>query len=100
MEVWNGLVIPAPAALHKQPKTYGSVPGLPDEELADPEELGRHVFRAEWGPILALPVRRAPTIRPDIDESLGVDWGAFGTVDFERTVPAFDKARYNTYSIN
>ena len=73
---------------------YGSIPDLPDEELADPEELERQVFLQEWGPILSLPVRGLRTIRPDIDESGGVDWGAFGTVDFERISPKLDKARY------
>jgi hypothetical protein len=73
---------------------YGSIPDLPDEELADPEELERQVFVQEWGPILSLPVRGAPVIRPDIDENGQPDWGAFATVDFERMSPKFDKARY------
>jgi hypothetical protein len=71
------------------------VPGLDDEELADPDELERQVMREEWGPILALPVRtRRGWIQPNIDDDGRVDWGAFGTVDFSRTVPEFDKARY------
>jgi len=74
---------------------YGSVPGLDDEELADPDELEREVMLEEWGPVLALPVNgNRSGIRPVIDESGVVDWGAFGTVDFERTMPEFDKARY------
>ena len=36
---------------------YGSVPGLEDKELADPAELERQVMLAEWGPILAIPIR-------------------------------------------
>ena len=36
---------------------YGSVPGLDDEELAEPWELERQVTLQEWGPVLALPVR-------------------------------------------
>jgi len=94
IETWDGVVVPAPAALQRRPKTYGSIPDLPDEELADPEELERQVFLQEWGPILQLPVRGASAIRPDIDENGGVDWGAFGTVDFERISPKLDKARY------
>ena len=94
VETWDGMVVPAPAALQRRRNGYGSVPDLPDEELADPAELERQVFLAEWGPILALPVRGAPTIRPDIDEDGGVEWGAFGTVDFERISPKFDKVRY------
>ena len=69
--------------------------GLPDEELADPDELERQVVQEEWGPVLMLPEkRRRWSIQPNIDESGGVDWGAFGTVDFERGRPAFDKVRY------
>ena len=72
---------------------YGSVPDLPDEELADPDELERQVFMEEWGPILMLPVRGAPKFRPEVDED-GFVKGAFGTVDFERICPKFDKLRY------
>ncbi|MFH1110730.1 MAG: hypothetical protein V1790_16265 [Planctomycetota bacterium] len=72
----------------------GSIPDLPDEELADPEELEWQLFVQEWGPILALPVRGGRTFSPDIDEDGGINWGAFGTVDFERTVGQFDKVRY------
>ena len=73
---------------------YGSISDLPDEELADPEELERRVFLDEWGAILALPIRGGNPIKPNIDEYFGVDWGAFATVDFERTMSRFDKLRY------
>ena len=74
---------------------YGGVPGLDDEELADPCELERQVFLQDWGPVLRLPVRGSKSmIRPHIDESFGVDFGAFSTVDFSRTMPEFDKLRY------
>lgn len=88
--------VPVSALLHEERKNrYGSVPGIDDEELADPVELERQVSLQEWGPILRLPNRHEPRgIRPAIDEEGRVDWGAFGTVDFECTVPAFDKARY------
>jgi len=76
-----------------KPNKYGSIPDLPDEELADPEELERQVFLQEWGPILNLPIRGAPKFRPDIDEDGFVN-GAFGTMDFERISPKFDKVRY------
>ena len=41
---------------------YGSVEGLSDDELADPDELERVVYMEEYGPILRLPVggRRHP----------------------------------------
>lgn len=74
---------------------YGGVPGLDDEELADPCELERQVFLQDWGPVLRLPVRGSKCpVRPHIDESFGVDFGAFSTVDFSRTMPEFDKLRY------
>ncbi|MCK4342541.1 MAG: hypothetical protein KAY37_12550 [Phycisphaerae bacterium] len=94
--VVDGVVVPESALLRRERgKRYGSVPGLPDEELADPEELERHVHIEEFGPILALPIKGAQRgVRPAIDETGGVDWGAFGTVDFERSMLAFDKARY------
>ena len=88
--------VPVSPLLHVERKNrYGSVPGLGDEELADPRELERQVMLQEWGPILALPVRhRKCPIRPNIDEYFGVDWGAFATVDFERATGGFDKLRY------
>jgi hypothetical protein len=74
---------------------FGSVPGLPDEELADPAELERQAMIADWGPILSLPVKSVyGGIRPAIDEFGHLDWGAFGTADFERLHGPFDKARY------
>jgi hypothetical protein len=74
---------------------YGSVPGLDEAELADPVELEREVMLEEWGPVLALPVKgNSSGIRPVVDESGGIDWGAFGTIDFEKSMSKFDKARY------
>ena len=74
---------------------HGWVRGLKNKQLADPAELERQVFLAEWGPILALPVDSSRSrIRPTIDEDGQVEWGAFGTVDFERLYGPFDKARY------
>jgi hypothetical protein len=88
--------VPVSAVLGARCKNpYGSVPGLDDEELADPEELERQVMLADWGPVLAIPKpKRHGDIRPAVVESGGVDWGAFGTVDFERDASGFDKARY------
>ena len=74
---------------------YGSVPGLDDEELADPEELEEQVYKEQFEAILRLPVQpRKGGIRPNIDESGKVDFGAFATVDFDRICPDFDKALY------
>jgi len=74
---------------------YGSVEGLSDDELADPDELERIVYMVEYEPILRLPVaaRRHP-FYGSIDEDGRVDFGAFGTVDFDRHRGEFDKVRY------
>ncbi len=40
MEVYGGIVVPASALLKREHgNRYGSVPGLDDSELADPDEL-------------------------------------------------------------
>jgi hypothetical protein len=90
------LVLPESALPRvEKPDRYGSVPGLDDSELADPDELEKQVFMEQWGPVLALPVRgRVNSIQPVIDESGGIDWGAFGTVDFDRYRPEIDRAKY------
>lgn len=78
-----------------RPERYGSVPGLDDEELADPAELERQVMREAFGPVWQLPAPgRGRGVRPNVDEDGHVDWGAFGSVDFERLQPAIDKAKY------
>lgn len=85
------------AAAFAEGKTnrYGSIRGLADEELADPDELERQVIAEQWGPVLALPVKsRHGWMQPAADESGHVDFGAFATVDFERIEPVFDKSRY------
>jgi len=83
-----------------RPNKYGSVPGLDDSELADPDELERLVLEREFAPVLALPVTSGRSgIRPNIDEGGRVDWGAFGTVDFDRCRQQFDKLRYKADKI-
>jgi len=95
IETEQGIVVPESVLVKvEKVNSYGSVPGLDDEELADPEELERQVMRQEFEPLLTLPrPARRGNIRPAIDESGGVDWGAFGTVDFARTRPAFNGSR-------
>lgn len=89
----KGLVLSSLSARAKN--RYGSVPGLDDDELADPCELERQVMMQDWGPVLMLPVRRGTRwVQPTVDENGKVEWGAFGSVDFARTIPEFDKARY------
>ena len=96
METDGEIVVPASALLRVERDTdYGSVPGLDDDELASPAELERWVMIREWGPILALPVNgHRSWIRPEVDESGHVDWGAFGTIDFERLRSPLDRAWY------
>ncbi len=85
----------APPAWDKPGSRYGTIPDLPDEELAGVDELERMVYRQEWGPILALPVKGSKSgFRRSVDEDGRVDFGAFATVDFERYSGKFDKARY------
>jgi hypothetical protein len=91
-----GIEVPESALLRRERgNRYGSVRGLDESELADPAELERQVWQQEFGPLLALPVRASGSgIRPEIDENGHVDWGAFGSVDFDRYAGGFDKARY------
>ena len=94
--MYDGIVVPAAALRRQQRKErYGSVEGLPDEELADPDELERVMYKAMWWPILRLPQQRWECpIRPNMDEDGRVDWGAFGTVDFDSYRPQYSKLRY------
>lgn len=96
VSIEEDIVVPESALLSVQRGSgYGRVPGLEDDELADPAELERQAVLAEWGPILALPYRGYDGgIRPVIDEFGRLDWGAFGTWDYERLNGPFDKARY------
>ena len=62
---------------------YGSMPGPDDSELADPVELERQIYQQEFGPVLELPIKsKGSWIRPVVEESGYVDFGAFGKVDF------------------
>ena len=73
---------------------YGSVPGLDDDELVSPAELLRQIALEQWGLMFEIPVEPVKSfIRPTIDERGNLDWGAFGTIDFDRLFP-FDKKRY------
>ncbi|MCY2928877.1 MAG: hypothetical protein NTV86_05175 [Planctomycetota bacterium] len=77
-----------------RPSKYGGLVDLPDEELADPEELEQQVMAQEWGPVLALPVKgHRGSFRVSVDESGRIE-GAFGSADFDRIRPEFDKARH------
>jgi len=89
-------VAESPLLRAERSNPYGSVPGLDDEELLDAAELERLYIQQEFGPILALPEPKARKgwIRPNVDEDGKVGWGAFGTADFDRYRPNFDKRLY------
>ena len=91
----NELVLAESALLRRVRKNrFGSVPGLDDSELAEPVELEKMVYRQEFGPVLALPgPDNKFSVRGSVDENGRLDWGAFGTVDFERMYP-FNKSLY------
>jgi len=96
-ETYNGIIVPeSPLLKREQANRYGSVEGLPDEELADPAELERMYLIEEFAPVLTLPEKkvRKSWIRPNIDEDGKVDWGAFASIDFDRYRPSFDKRLY------
>ena len=95
-EVYEGIVVPAAALRQEQQRTrYGNLADLPDEELADPDELERAVYKEMWWPILRLPQQQWECpIRPNMDEDGHVDWGAFSTVDFDSYRPEYSKLRY------
>jgi hypothetical protein len=93
--VYDGIVVPESALLRiERSGGCGTVDGLEEDELADPEELERQVFLQEFGPVLALPRDRRTGWLPVVDSADGMDWGAFGSIDFQRIRPPFDKARY------
>jgi hypothetical protein len=96
MDQETSFIVPESALLKRERSNrYGSVEGLPDEELAEPDELERIIHKEMWWPILSLPQQRWECpIRPNMDEDGRVDWGAFGTVDFDSYRPGFDKLRY------
>ncbi len=93
--VHEGVEVPESPLLKVERKNkYGSVPGLDDEELAGPAELERQILWEQWGPVLLLPAPKNEVgVRPELDED-GFLCGAFASADFDRIMPAFDKARY------
>ena len=94
-ELYEGVEVPVSPLLKRQRSSrYGHIQELDDEELIDPAEIDRLYLREAFAPILALPVKaKKGGIRPNVNEDGTVDWGAFGTVDFDRYTD-FDKARY------
>jgi len=92
--IYEGVVVPESVLLRREKRNaFGSIEDLPDEELADPEELERCILRDEWEPVLFLP-KPKKGFSPAWNRSVDVDFDAFASVDFERTQPVFDKVRY------
>ena len=60
----------APTVNVLRPSRYGLIPGLPDEQPADPEELERLAVFELFGPVLALKPCRA-----DDWKELARNWG-------------------------
>ncbi|MFA6424670.1 MAG: hypothetical protein WCW64_00625 [Phycisphaerae bacterium] len=94
--VYGGVEV-APSAVLRRLHTsreYGSIPDLEDSELASPDELERQAIKAELAPVLCLPAknRNRHCSASDYSDEIGFD--AFGTVDFDRGQPEFNKARY------
>ena len=91
--VCEDILVPGPVLRLEHGNRYGSVAGLDDDELANPDELLQQIILDEWGPILDLPAPQPRNpIRPTVDQSGNLDWGAFGTIDFHRLYK-FDKSR-------
>lgn len=95
--IYEGVVVPESVLMKREKSNpYGSVPGLSDEELADPDELEQQVYREELGPVLRLSEKQGKCwIRPVIEDG-HIHWGAFSSVDFDRYRLEFDKARYKS----
>ena len=93
--VEDGIVVVQSAALRRKSSVeFAGVPGLDDEQAADPDELERQIYREYFGPILALPQRQESRQQWKAWDDGSVGFGAFGTIDFERLQPKFDKSRY------
>ena len=77
IEVYDGVEVPASSLLKREHMNiYGSVPGLDDEELADPDELERQVVREAFEAVLLLPVQSPRSmVTANLDDDGQVDGG-------------------------
>ena len=86
--------VPGSSWLRQKGNRYGTVPGLPANEFANYDELGRQVLMEQSGPVLMLPMRAQQNeYRPGSNESGGIDFEACAADEFERTVAEFDKSK-------
>jgi hypothetical protein len=73
----------------------GTLKDLAEDELISQCEIERQIVKAGLGPVLLLPVKnRKNGYHRAWDYSEEIGFNAFGTVDFDRYRPEFDKARY------
>ena len=92
--IHKGVVAPKIIAVDvEKKKEYGSVPGLDDDELADPEEIEQQVLKELYAPIWLLPYERR-VYNPSFESEGTAGSNAFASVDFERGCERFNKARY------
>lgn len=77
-------------------RSYGKIADLPEDEepAADPDELERIYYKEVWGPIFQISKPKPAAYTPAWDYATSVDYDAFASADFERLMPAFDRARY------
>ncbi len=103
LEQCENVVVPESAMIKRIKKNrYGTIEGLDESELVGADELERLVFIREFAPILSLPIKKKKTkgIIPAVDEDGGLDWGAFGTVDFDKYAPKLNKMGYKISKLN
>ncbi len=63
MVLYEDMVVAESGFLQRVRKDrYGSVDGLDDSELANPDELQRQVYKDELAPILTLPIQGKNTL--------------------------------------
>jgi len=91
--VYEGMEVPESITLKIRQNLYGTVEGLDDEELADPEELEQQVLKEMYEPIWRIPYERR-TYNPVYETHGTIESNAFATIDFERISSKFEKAKY------
>jgi hypothetical protein len=95
--IYDDVEVAPSAVLRRLRKNrYGLIQDLPEEELADPYELERQVVKSEFGPVLLLERKsKSSGFRHCVHSEDEIGFDAFGTVDFERYKPEFNKTRYH-----
>jgi hypothetical protein len=76
---------------HVKRNRYGTVKDLEQEELADPDELARQAEFEYWLSLMHISESKHNSAW---DCHASVDYNAFASIDFDRMMPDFDKAKY------